>query len=172
MRNPTLIITKAIAHLSFRNLVRLFLLVSSHPWLSIMGFWATLKAFGIAQQIFPASASGNGVGNAFRHALWSALIISYGCKISSPQKAKHYCLKMTNLHEELFPNKPLEKQMDLHNNKIGIDLFFEMLPSIHRQFFETSFLVDALLAKTKTAIVITDTVSFPTNEMVCIQDNN
>lgn len=172
MRNPIFIITKAITHLSFRHLLQLFSLVGRHPWFSIMGFWATIKAFGIAQQNFPTSASGNGVGNSFRHALWSALIISYGCKISSPQKAKDYCWKMTNLHEELFPNHPLEKQMDLHNNRIGMDLFFEMLPGIHRQFFETSFLVEKLLAKTQTAIIITDAASFSTSEMVYIQDNN
>ena len=61
---------------------------------------------------------------------------------------------MTNLHEELFPNEPLEKKMDLHNNKVGMDLFMELLPGIHRQFFETSFFVKDLIEKTKTAKVL------------------
>ena len=32
------------------------------------------------------------------------------------------------MHEELFPNEPLETKMDLHNNKIGMDYFMEILP--------------------------------------------
>ncbi|CAM3173810.1 hypothetical protein KADA111694_07470 [Kaistella daneshvariae] len=61
---------------------------------------------------------------------------------------------MTDLHEELFPNNPLEKKMDLHNNKVGMDYFMELLPGVHRQFFETSFFVEELLNKAKTAKVL------------------
>ena len=39
--------------------------------------------------------------------------------------------------------------MDLHNNKVGRDYFMQLLPTIHRQFFETSFFVDQLLALTQ-----------------------
>ena len=63
---------------------------------------------------------------------------------------------MTDLHEELFPNEPLEKKMDLHNNKVGMDLFMELLLGIHRQFFETNFFVEKLFVKTKTAKILTD----------------
>lgn len=62
---------------------------------------------------------------------------------------------MTDLHEELFPNEPLEKKMDLHNNKVGMDLFMDLLPGIHRQFFETNFFVEKLFVKTKTAKILT-----------------
>jgi hypothetical protein len=61
---------------------------------------------------------------------------------------------MTDLHEELFPNEPLETKMDLHNNQVGINLFMELLPGIHRQFFETSFFVEKLMQKTKTAKIL------------------
>lgn len=61
---------------------------------------------------------------------------------------------MTDLHEELFPNKPLETKMDLHNNQVGMDYFMELLPGVHRQFFETSFFVKELIEKTKTAEVL------------------
>lgn len=61
---------------------------------------------------------------------------------------------MTDLHEELFPNKPLETKMDLHNNQVGLDYFMELLPGVHRQFFETSFFVKGLIEKTKTAKVL------------------
>ena len=39
--------------------------------------------------------------------------------------------------------------MDLHNNKGGRDYFMQLLPTIHRQFFETSFFVEKLLALTQ-----------------------
>lgn len=61
---------------------------------------------------------------------------------------------MTDLHEDLFPNEPLEKKMDLHNNQVGMNLFMELLPGIHRQFFETNFFVDKLFEKTKTAKIL------------------
>lgn len=41
--------------------------------------------------------------------------------------------------------------MDLHNNKVGMELFEEMLKGIHRQFFETQFFVEELFKKVKTA---------------------
>ena len=61
---------------------------------------------------------------------------------------------MTDLHEELFPNKPLETKMDLHNNEVGMNYFMQLLPGVHRQFFETSFFVKDLIDKTKTAKVL------------------
>ena len=60
------------------------------------------------------------------------------------------------MHEELFPNEPLETKMDLHNNKIGMDLFMEMLPGIHRQFFESGFFVEKLKVMTKNAEILND----------------
>jgi hypothetical protein len=108
----------------------------------------------IAKEHFPKTNSSDGIGNAYRHALWCCLIMMYCCKISSPQKALRFCKKMTDLHEELFPNEPLQKKMDLHNNQVGMDYFMELLPTVHRQFFETSFFVDALFEKTKTAKIL------------------
>ena len=125
-----------------------------HPLFSIMGFFAILRSFSLAQKHFPKTHSNNGIGNAFRHSFWNCLILMYCCKISSPQKALDYCKKMTDLHEELFPNEPLETKMDLHNNQVGINLFMELLPGIHRQFFETSFFVEKLMQKTKTAKIL------------------
>jgi hypothetical protein len=154
MRNSFIIISKAIRGLSVSKLFQLLQLFFTHPLFSFMGFWATMKAFAIAQKKFPTTASSNGIGNAFRHALWSSLILSYCAKISSVEKAKKYTLDMTNLHEELFPNSDLEKKMDLHNNQIGVNLFLQMLPGIHRQFFETSFLVEEISQKLNSAKIV------------------
>lgn len=78
----------------------------------------------------------------------------YFCKISSPEKSLKWCKKLTDLHEELFPNKPLETKMDKHNNKVGIQYFMQLLPTIHRQFFESSFFVEELQKKTENAVLV------------------
>lgn len=140
--------------MSFAKLMKLLKLTVPHPLFSALGLIATLRSFSLAQKHFPKTHSNNGVGNAFRHALWTCLIMMYCCKISSPKKALDYCKRMTDLHEELFPNEPLETKMDLHNNQIGMEYFMELLPTIHRQFFETSFFVDELIKKTESAKIL------------------
>ena len=77
---------------------------------------------------------------------------------------------MTDLHEELFPNEPLEKMMDLHNNLVGMNLFSELLPGIHRQFFETSFFVEKLLEKTETGKILTDSDDDFGEDLVYLED--
>ncbi len=72
--------------------------------------------------------------------------------------------------EELFPNKPLEKKMDLHNNQVGMDLFMELLPGIHRQFFETNFFVEKLFVKTKTAKLLTSLEENFGSELVYLEN--
>jgi len=157
--------------LSFAKIVKLLRLTVPHPLFSILGFYATVKSFAIAQKYFPETNSNNGIGNAFRHALWSCLIMMYCCKISSPKKSLDFCKRMTDLHEELFPNEPLETKMDLHNNKVGMDLFMEMLKGIHRQFFETNFFVDQLFEKTKTAKVLKNINDEFGTELVYLKEN-
>lgn len=168
MRNIRIIL-KALSTLSAAKLLKLSKLVFVHPLFSILGVYATLRAFSLAQKHFPDSHSNNGIGNAFRHALWTSMIAMYCSKISSPKKAIRYAVEMTNLHEELFPNKPLEKKMDLHNNQIGIQFFEELLPTIHRQFFETSFLVEGLKKKIKNAKVLTNTSDDLSDDLVYLQ---
>ena len=143
-----------IRSMSIKKIMRLLSLVLLHPIFSLLSFHATLQAYAIAQKKFPKTASTNGIGNAFRHALWCCFIMMYCCKVSSPEKALAFCKHLTDLHEELFPNKPLETKMDLHNNKIGMDYFMELLPGIHRQFFEKSFFIDGLEKKMKDAKVL------------------
>lgn len=169
MRNIKIIFT-ALSSLSLGKIMKLLRLGLSHPLLSLMGFYATLKSFTLAQKHFPKTHANNGVGNAFRHSLWTCLIMMYCCKITSPRKALNYCKRMTDLHEELFPNKPLETKMDLHNNKIGMDYFMELLPGIHRQFFETNFFVDALKKKAEQAKVLRNMEDDFAGELVYLEE--
>lgn len=161
---------RSLRSLSTEKILKLIGLALRYPHFSILSLFATLKTYSIARKLFSETNSTSGVGNAFRHALWTCLILMYCCKISSPKKAIVYTQKFTDMHEELFPNKPLEKRMDLHNNKIGIELFKELLEGVHRQFFETSFFVDKLLEKTKSAQLLTDLNQTLDNELVYLNE--
>lgn len=170
MRKIIKILFNTIRTLSFQKLLRLLKLVVPHPLFAFLGFYATVKSFTLAEKFFPKTSATNGVGNAFRHALWSALIMMYCCKISSPKKALKFCKEMTDLHEELFPNEPLEKKMDLHNNQVGMNLFMDMLPGIHRQFFEKKFIIDRLFEKIKTAKILTNLEEDHGNHLVYLEE--
>ena len=170
MRKIVKILFNTLRTLSFKKLLRLLKLIVPHPLLAILGIYATIKSFTLAEKFFPKTSATNGIGNAFRHALWSALIMMYCCKISSPQKALKFCKEMTDLHEELFPNEPLEKKMDLHNNQVGMNLFMEMLPGIHRQFFEKKFIIDRLFEKIKTAKILTNLEEDHGNHLVYLEE--
>ena len=78
----------------------------------------------------------------------------YFCKVSSPEKSLKWCEKLTDMHEDLFPNKPLETKMDLHNNRVGMDYFMSLVPGIHRQFFESNFFIEELRKRTENAVLI------------------
>lgn len=78
----------------------------------------------------------------------------YCCKISSPEKSLNWTKRITDLHEDLFPNEALQTKMDLHNNEIGRQYFMSLLPGVHRQFFETSFFVDKLLSLTQSIKIL------------------
>lgn len=170
MRSTAKVVLNTIRTLSFRKIAKLTSVALKNPLFSLFSFWATLRSFMLAKKYFPDTNSANGIGNAFRHALWCCLIMMYCCKISSPRKSLVFCKKITDLHEELFPNEPLEQKMDLHNNQVGMDLFMEMLEGIHRQFFETAFFVDKLFEKTKTAKILTEIDDEFGNELIYLAD--
>ncbi|MBA5247134.1 hypothetical protein H1R16_07305 [Marnyiella aurantia] len=170
MRKLPTIFVRTISTLSFKKILMLIRATAPHPLFTLLSFYATIRSFALAQKHFPRTSSANGIGNAYRHALWTCLIMMYCCKISSPQKALNFCKKITDLHEELFPNQPLEKKMDLHNNQVGMDLFMELLQGIHRQFFETSFFVEKLMVKTKTAVVLSDIDQEPVEELLYLEE--
>ncbi|QCX53166.1 hypothetical protein [Elizabethkingia sp. JS20170427COW] len=156
--------------LTWNKIIRLLKFSLGNPIFSILSFYATLKTYSLAKQYYPETSSTNGKGNAFRHALWNCLILMYCCKVSSPKKAFKWCQEATDFHEELFPNEALQTQMDLHNNEIGRQLFFKMLPGIHRQFFETSFFIAPLQQLTEEAIFISNSEApFPKEKLVYLE---
>lgn len=78
---------------------------------------------------------------------------------------------MTDLHEELFPNEALEKLMDLHNNKVGMLIFKQMLKGIHRQFFEKQFFVSEINKRIETAKILNNLDDDLGDELVYLDYN-
>jgi len=148
---------RALKSLTFGKLLKVFSIGIMHPLFAFLYTYASLKAFKTAKELYPETNSNNGEGNAFRHAYWCCLIMMYFCKVSSPEKSLKWCKKLTDMHEDLFPNKPLETKMDLHNNQVGMDYFMSLLPGVHRQFFESSFFIEELQKKTKVGVLIKST---------------
>lgn len=145
---------RVLKSLTFSKLLKVFSIGIMHPLFAFLYTYASLRAFQKAKELYPKTNSNSGKGNAFRHAYWCCLIMMYFCKISSPEKSLKWCKKLTDMHEDLFPNQPLETKMDRHNNQVGMDYFMSLLPGVHRQFFESSFFVDELRKRTKNAVLI------------------
>lgn len=164
------IIISTLKTLEISQLLGVFFLGFSHPFFSIQTLYATLKTYRIAEKKFPETHQKNGRGNAFRHSLWSALIMMYCCKISSPQKSLKWCQKITTMHENLFPNELLLREMDIHNNQIGMEIFMSKLKGIHRQFFETNFFVDEMMMLSREAKLITKIEQIEPHRMVIVED--
>ena len=96
--------------------------------LKIWPTWrATNKSVAYATRYYGKWHHKNTPANAFRHALWSYLIAAKCLKREDQvDEVIDWALKITDLHEELYPNEPIEKAMDLHNNHLGVHYFREL----------------------------------------------
>lgn len=93
---------------------------------------ATDKAIELTGQYFPNQDAWRTKADAFRHALWNALIAKYiGDKRNQISECTDWAKKFTDKHEE-GASKPsdmtkedfeFDQEMDYHNNKIGRDYF-------------------------------------------------
>jgi hypothetical protein len=63
------------------------------------------------------------------------------------EKAVNWSKKITDLHERLSPNEGLAKAMDLHNNRIGRELFLN-------SFGKYEDVVPLLVQKTNEAVKV------------------
>lgn len=117
-------IFKRIAALNFRELVVLWGVFLRQPLYFVPTYNATNKTVAICHRLYGNLHHEDNRTNAFRHALWNYLICKLCLPIArSPEKAMSWSKKITDLHERLSPNDGLAKKMDLHNNRIGRELF-------------------------------------------------
>lgn len=117
-------IGRRIASLNFRELVVLCEVFVRHPLYLLPTYKATNKTVAICDRLYGDLHHEDNRANAFRHVLWNYLICKYSLPVAkSPEKAMSWSKKITDLHERLSPNDELAKKMDLHNNRIGRELF-------------------------------------------------
>lgn len=113
-----------IRHFNYSQLWELFFLAIKYPVYVYPTLKATVQSFKIAKDEFPETHDKNGKGNAFRHAIWNVLICFECYKVSKDRRRIIAWAKLiTDKHEQLSPNKPIDERMDLHNNRIGRNLF-------------------------------------------------
>ena len=116
---------KRIASLNYKELAVLSRIFLKHPLYLLPTYKATNRTVKICNQLYGTLHHEDNRTNAFRHALWNYLICKYCFPIAgSVEKALDWSKKITDLHERLSPNEKLAKAMDLHNNRIGRELFF------------------------------------------------
>jgi len=118
-------VLKRIRQLSVKQLWHLSVVFIKQPFLVFPTLNATKKTMQISSDLYGKAHHKNGPANAFRHAMWNVLIAKAAFrKFQNVEKSIAWAEKVTDLHEKLAPNSPLETAMDLHNNKMG-RLFFE-----------------------------------------------
>lgn len=109
-----------IKRLNVRQLFKLIGLGLQKPLYIIPTFIATKKTLVICDSLYGREHHFHGKANAFRHCLWNVLICKRVLKVSGDAtKSQYWAKKITDLHEKLAPNEPLEQAMDLHNNQLG-----------------------------------------------------
>ena len=119
-----MLVWNVLKRLRFKQLLGLAFLSLKHPLYIYPTLKATTESFYISKKHFSKTHSKNGRGNAYRHALWNAMICLECHKWQQKtDKVLVWAKVITDKHEELFPNKDLDKLMDLHNNRVGRELF-------------------------------------------------
>ena len=84
--------------------------IKKYPLVAVGFFEDSEKATAEARRRYPRSQSG-GAGDAFRHALWSALMT----RRAGVRLAK----KFGDAHEDFPANSASDRAMDLYNNRVG-----------------------------------------------------
>lgn len=160
-------IWSVIKRISLKEIGRLLKIGLSHPLYIIPTYKATHKTLRICHRLYPKTQHAHGVENAFRHALWNMLLCQYIFEVNNTiHKSLEWTKKITDLHEELAPNNELEKAMDLHNNKVGRNIFGELLEEEENQ------IIVFLQEKMKTAHKISDVSQLKEveNELIYISE--
>ncbi|TVZ21734.1 hypothetical protein JM84_0612 [Dokdonia sp. Hel_I_63] len=112
-----------VKSMDFKQLWSLFWLSARHPRFVIPTIMGTRKTIAICNKHYSKKHHLNGPENAFRHALWNMLIVHLSVQRGLPlQRSLAWAKRFTDWHEDFSPNAPLERAMDLHNNRVGRDL--------------------------------------------------
>lgn len=125
----------------------------SKPLLLLPTVWGTIESILFSEWNFKEAHGGRGVANGFRHAAWNLLIAKNCMTFTSKRKAITWAKYITDLHEEVFPNEAFDNQMDLHNNRIGREVFQEL---VNQNIKSKKKMIHHLVEKCDTAVGLTD----------------
>lgn len=137
----------------------------SKPQLILPTAWATIQSIVYSENYFYEAHGGRGIANAFRHAAWNLLIAKNASFYTNEQSAVEWAEFITDMHEECFPNEAFDNQMDLHNNRVGREVFRELRA---KNMKTTREMMQFLKEKSKSGVGLTDEPEFANhpNEMV------
>ncbi|MGX1928209.1 DUF6973 domain-containing protein [Flagellimonas sp. 2504JD4-2] len=98
---------------------------------------ATKNCMSLSTQLYGRLHHKNGPANAFRHAFWN-YSIAKKCFRSGKNigPVLSWTKKITDWHENAFPNRELARKMDLHNNEVGRFIFQEHLSKLENHVVE------------------------------------
>jgi len=118
---------KRILRLKWKQVFSLLGLIFKQPQYALPTLRATSVCMSICNREYGSIEHHlNNASNAVRHALWNLLIIRKSLLWNrNENKALKWAKTMTEWHEKFSVNDPLDQEMDLHNNKIGRNLFLE-----------------------------------------------
>src|SRR5690606_39389481 len=113
-----------LGRVKLKHLVRGLFLGLGHPLFLWPTIRATRECVRVSTEHYGRLHHKNGPANAFRHALWNYMI----AEACSPdgvreERAIAWAEKITRWHEDAFPNPDLARNMDLHNNAIGREIW-------------------------------------------------
>lgn len=115
---------RIIRGLGFRELLKLGLTCISRSSLILPTYRATKETLEVCRSKFGKKHHGDNKANAYRHAFWNYLLCEKCTAVTnSEETALAWAKRITDLHEKLSPNPEIARNMDLHNNLIGRNLF-------------------------------------------------
>lgn len=104
----------------------MFFTLLKHPWLILPSVKATLRCSAAAEAHFADSHYGEGEANAYKHVLWNIFLADFSrFWLKTPEKRIFWAKKITDLHEQCFPNLPASQKMDLENNELGRKIYLK-----------------------------------------------
>lgn len=117
-------VLKALRRVRPKELIKLAWLALTRPLFSFPTLSATRETIRVCDELFGSRHKINGPANAFRHAYWNILIARRCSRWSSDlDDLVSWAKKVTDWHENTFPNPVSARIMDLHNNRVGRDLY-------------------------------------------------
>lgn len=139
-----------IKSMDFRQLWSLFWLCLRHLRFVLPTIKATRKTVTICDELYGDRHHRNGPENAVRHALWNILIAFQSVQRGLPlQRSLAWAKTITDWHEDFSPNEPLARAMDLHNNRVGRDVF-DALPNECEEYYVAHLLKMFPLSRKRT----------------------